>query len=51
MLVVGWWGGNLAALPLTTNLASWGALSALACVALLAWLVGRDNPPYGDQAA
>jgi hypothetical protein len=38
LLLVGWWGGNLAAFPMVNDIAPWGALSALVCLAGMAWL-------------
>jgi hypothetical protein len=44
LLLVGWWGGNLAALPEVNAVAPWGAFSAMLSLAGLAWL-------YRSQAA
>jgi hypothetical protein len=38
VLLVGWWGGNLAALPGVYGLAPWGAFTAIFCLASIAWL-------------
>src|SRR5579859_6050545 len=38
LLVVGWWGANLAAFPEVNGIAPWGAFSAIVSLAGIAWL-------------
>jgi hypothetical protein len=38
VVLVGWWGGNLAALPGAYGIAPWGAFTAIVCLACIAWL-------------
>jgi hypothetical protein len=45
VLLVGWWGGNLAAFPAVNGIAPWGALSALVCLAATAWLYRQRLTP------
>ena len=48
-LLIGWWGGNLAALPGVSTWAPWGALSGLACLAILAWLHSSSAHLSADE--
>jgi hypothetical protein len=41
LLLLGWWAGNLAALPRVGGLAPWGALGGIGCLAGLTWLYAR----------
>jgi len=44
LLLVGWWGGNLAALPEVNAIAPWGAFSAIFSLAGMGWLYRRARP-------
>jgi hypothetical protein len=43
LLLLGWWAGNLAALPRVGTLAPWGALGGIGCLAGLTWLYARGD--------
>jgi hypothetical protein len=49
LLLVGWWGGNLAALPGISEVVPWGAFSALVCLGGLACLY-RQSSAWGGRA-
>ena len=49
-VLIGWWGGNLAALPRVSTWAPWGALSGVACLVVLAWLLHDRREPAAGLA-
>jgi hypothetical protein len=50
LLVVGWWGGNLAAFPEVNAVAPWGAFGAVICLVGMVWLYRQAIPPRVNAA-
>jgi len=46
LLMVGWWGGNLAAFPEVNAIAPWGAFGAVICLVGMVWLYHQAIPPH-----